>query len=851
MLSTLIPIGITALVFTILFLFFRRFEKHQYSPRSYLRTVPEHRRTPTLPNGWFNWIKPFWAMPDVFILQRNSLDAYFFVRFLKISTIIAFVGACITIPILFPVNATGGAGNQQLDILSFSNIVNPLRFYAHTFVSWIFFGFVLVMISRETIYYVNMRQAYLLSPLYATRLSQRTVLFASVPAPYLQESKIRSLFGDDVDHVWINGNTKELDELVEQRDKIAYNLEGAETKLIVLANKNHDEAVAKAAKGKGEAPPEAASTGNEGDDASGSIAQTWVPEKKRPTHRTKFLIGTKVDTINWSRAELEKIIPQVTAQQDLHKNAEGELLPAVFVAFKTQAAAQAAAQSVTHHLALHMAPRWAGVTPEEIVWKNLRIKWWERKIREMLVMTFIVLLIIFWSIPVAIIGLISNINYLTDKVHFLRFINHIPHPILGIVTALLPTVMLAVLMALVPIIMRIVSKLAGAPTLSVVELKTQNYYFAFQAVQGFIVTTLASAASAAVTQIIQQPGTAISLLSTNLPKASNFYISYIIVQGLTLSSGAILQIAGLVVGKLLGRFLDNTPRKVYKRWAELADLGWGTLYPAFTLLTVIALTYAIIAPLVLVFATVGLSLVYIAFRYNFLFTSQSKIDTKGIAYSQALQHLMVGLYLAEVCLIGLFAINKAAGPIVLEVIFLVFTILFHLRMNAAMKPLQEYLPKDLISEEAILAALEDARHPQADATNGHGDVKEVDTKETDATATSLTPAPTTKKPSFFMKWLRPDKYCDYQTLRRLIPDNYPEYIYTPEELRTAYLNPSVSSPTPLLWIPKDKLGVSEQEVRHTAKVIHITNETAFLDDKNKVKWDEETDPPIYEETKTW
>ena len=133
------------------------------------------------------------------------------------------------------------------------------------------------------------------------------------------------------------------------------------------------------------------------------------------------------------------------------------------------------------------------------------------------------------------------------------------------------------------------ARLSGDPTRSAVELTVQNTYFAFQVVQVFLVATLGSAASSAIQEIIQNPASVTDLLSQQIPKASNFYISYIILQGLSFSAGALLQIAGLIVGKLLGKFLDNTPRKMYKRWSTLAGLGWGTVYPIFTLLTVIGM----------------------------------------------------------------------------------------------------------------------------------------------------------------------------------------------------------------------------------------------------------------------
>lgn len=131
------------------------------------------------------------------------------------------------------------------------------------------------------------------------------------------------------------------------------------------------------------------------------------------------------------------------------------------------------------------------------------------------------------------------------------------------------------------------AKLGGAPTAAAVELWTQNAYFGFQVVQVFLVTTVTSAASSVVEQIISKPADAATLLAKNLPEASNFFISYIVLQGLTFTSGALLGIAGLVVGKILGKFLDSSPRKIYNRWASLAGMSWGTMLPPLSLIAVV------------------------------------------------------------------------------------------------------------------------------------------------------------------------------------------------------------------------------------------------------------------------
>src|SRR6266699_825946 len=128
------------------------------------------QRTPELPGRLLNWFGRFWKIPDVHALQHQSLDAYLYLRYMRMTVVITFVGCCITWPILFPVNATGGGGQAQLDILSFSNIdasteAGRDRYYAHVFASWGFYGFVMYLIFRECIFYVNLRQAFLVSPL--------------------------------------------------------------------------------------------------------------------------------------------------------------------------------------------------------------------------------------------------------------------------------------------------------------------------------------------------------------------------------------------------------------------------------------------------------------------------------------------------------------------------------------------------------------------------------------------------------------------------------------------------------------------------------------------------------------
>lgn len=323
------------------------------------------------------------------------------------------------------------------------------RYYAHTFMAWIFYGFVMYTILRESIFYVNLRQAFLLSPFYANRISSRTVLFVSVPDQYLDEARLRKIFGDSVKHVWITGDTEKLDDLVKERDKVAMKLEKAEVKLLKLANAQRIKSAKKGGSNneRAEAPLDA---------ESGSLASRWVPEKKRPTHRLGLLglVGKKVDTINWCRTELGRLIPAVEAAQGEYRTGKCKKIPSVFIEFYHQADAESAFQVLSHHQALQMTPKYIGITPGEIVWSALKVSWWQRIVRRFAVLAFITALIIFWAIPVAVVGAISNITYLANQVFFLKWLLLIPDVVLGFIQGLLPSVALSILMSLVPVIMR-------------------------------------------------------------------------------------------------------------------------------------------------------------------------------------------------------------------------------------------------------------------------------------------------------------------------------------------------------------------------------------------------------------
>lgn len=140
LMMTLLPALVYAIFWVSLFLIFRRTQRRWYAPRSYLPDIHEHQRSPELPSGWVNWLGTFLKIEDNHVLHHSSLDGYLFLRFLRVLAATCLTGCVITWPILLPLHATGGNGNTELDILSFSNVKNPSRYYANAIVACVYFS---------------------------------------------------------------------------------------------------------------------------------------------------------------------------------------------------------------------------------------------------------------------------------------------------------------------------------------------------------------------------------------------------------------------------------------------------------------------------------------------------------------------------------------------------------------------------------------------------------------------------------------------------------------------------------------------------------------------------------------
>ncbi|KAL4807278.1 hypothetical protein BDV18DRAFT_115311 [Aspergillus unguis] len=674
----------------------------------------------------------------------------------------------------------------------------------------------------------------------------------------------------------------------------------------------------------------------EKEDLGEPLWQKYIRQKDRDTMRLPifgiswmpsiWLLGKKVDTIDYCRKEVARLNLEIEIDQQHPERFP--LMNSAFIQFNHQVAAHMACQAVSHHVPKMMAPRTVEISPDDVIWDNMSIKWWERYLRTFGILAIVIAMVIGWAFPVAFTGLLSQLSYLEGAFTWLSWIGKMPEWFISAVQGILPPLFLAILMAILPLILRFLCRTQGLQTGMGIELTVQNYFFAFLFVQLFLVVAIASSFSTIIDNITNFTNWP-ELLAQNIPSSSNYFFSYMILQALSVSAGALVQIVSLLSWFILAPILDSTARRKWARTTNLNQMQWGTFFPVYTTLASIGLIYSVIAPLIMVFNVITFGLFWFVYRYNTLYVTKFRFDTGGLLFPRAINQLFTGIYVMELSLIGLFFLVRntegevaCKGQAIIMIIMTVFTAGFQILLNEAFGPLIRYLPitleDDAVRRDEEFARAQHARLGLDDDEEEDKEDKEMDSlehrlrdreraefelnqardiemkkleggvnrrasglrrkgqsldPETAETVANLNSSrrpswatQTSQSPNRRSKFFAANSDAQVPTIQRLrdkltqeaedaeaqapsghtrssalfagIHDELEDL--TPDErdqlVQRAFQHDALRSKRPVIWIPRDDLGVSDDEIYRTqrfSKHIWISNQYQGLDGKSR------------------
>ena len=310
-----------------------------------------------------------------------------------------------------------------------------------------------------------------------------------------------------------------------------------------------------------------------------------------------------------------------------------------------------------------------------------------------------------WSVPVAVLGVIFQTPYIAKFVPLIRSLYKMPKLFSVLINSLVPIITLIILTDLVPECFRFLLKYKNFSSSNKVEINLQKWFYVFSFLQIFIVVTISSGITIIFEQVITNPTSIPNILATNFPQCSNFFVSFIYLRGLAYCMGNFIQWGRLLEHTFKSYLWINskkTPRAQFEHLSKDSLIyKWGSVYPIFTLMASITIIYSIIQPLILPVAFIAFTAVLMSFKFSIKYQvnrANNKLETMGAFYPTALFQMYSGIYCLEGFMIGLFLISRKFWLCILMFSVLVTSIVGHCYLSTKYEkllnnlPLSDYVP---------------------------------------------------------------------------------------------------------------------------------------------------------------
>uniref|UniRef100_A0A803QEF6 CSC1-like protein ERD4 n=1 Tax=Cannabis sativa TaxID=3483 RepID=A0A803QEF6_CANSA len=246
---------------------------------------------------------------------------------------------------------------------------------------------------------------------------------------------------------------------------------------------------------------------------------------KRPTHKLGFLglCGREVDSIEHYTNKVKEL--ESKHEEERTKTLKDKQLNAALVFFTNRVSAALAAQSLHDKL----VDEWTvteAPEPSQLLWNNLRMKFFERQLRKYVVYFIVALTILFYMIPIGVVSAFTTLKNLMKLLPFLKLVLKM-RIVRTVLEAYLPQLVLIVFMSVLPMLLLFLSKAEGVASVSHAERGAAGKFFYFTVLNVFIGVTLGGTLFNTIKEIQQEPNSIVEILASSIPQNAAFFISYV------------------------------------------------------------------------------------------------------------------------------------------------------------------------------------------------------------------------------------------------------------------------------------------------------------------------------------
>ncbi|XP_050233810.1 CSC1-like protein ERD4 [Mercurialis annua] len=582
----------------------------------------------------FAWIREAFSSSEQDVINMSGVDTAVYFVFLSTVLSIFVLSGLILLPVLLPVaateinqiisNSTSAGTFNDLDKLSMGHINEKSpRLWAYLLSTYWISIVTYFMLWKAYKHVSGLRAAARLSP--DIKPEQFAVLVRDIPSvPEGQsikeqvDSYFKSIYPEAYYRSMVATDNKEV-------NKIYKELEGYKQKLA------RAEAVYAQSK------------------------DTGKPEGVRPTTKPGFLgiCGAKIDSIEYFNEKIKELSLKLVAEQKVTLREKQQRCALVF--FTNRVTAASAAQS----LHAQMVDTWTvsdAPEPRQIVWSNLKIKFFQRIIRQYIVYFIVALIILFYMIPIGLIAALTTLSNLKKVVPFLKPLVDMP-ALKTVLQAYLPQLALLVFLALLPKLLMFLSKMEGIPSESHLVRAASGKYFYFTIFNVFLGVTLSGSLFETLKTIQDDPNSTVPMLANSLPGSATFFLTFVALKffigfGLELS-----RVVPLIIFHVKRKYLCKTEHELKEAWKP-GDLGYATRVPSDLLVVTLVFSYSIIAPLIIPFGVVYFGLGWLILRNQALKVYVPSYESYGRMWPHIHTRILGALLLFQVTMTGYFGVKK-------------------------------------------------------------------------------------------------------------------------------------------------------------------------------------------------
>jgi hypothetical protein len=569
--------------------------------------------------------------------------------------------------------------------------------WAYLVFTYFFTGLAMYFITRQTQRIIRVRQDYLGSQ---STITDRTIQLSGIPPELRSEEKIKEFLEKleigKVENVTICRNWKALDDMMDQRAYFLRSLEEAWTVHIGLKN-------TKATLSQPESTPSA----NDDDEVDHREQDTLLGdhiiahENPRPTTRVWFgllkLQSRKVDAIDYYEEKLRKLDDNIMEA----RKKEYKPTPVAFVTMDSIPGCQMAVQALLDPEPMQLLAKLAPA-PTDVVWQNTYLPRSSRMLRSWTITIFILLLTLFWLIPVAALAGLLDVCSIRQVWKGLADVLESHPTVKALVQTGLPTLVVSLLNVAVPFLYDYLANLQGMISQGDVELSviSKNFFFTFFNV--FLVFTTFGTASRfwPVLQEFSKDTTQLAYtLAASVQSLGTFYTNFILLQSVGLLPFRLLEFGSVSLYPimLLG---SRTPRD-YAELVQPPIFKYGFYLPSAILIWILCMVYSILPPgyMVLCFGLVYFVFGYFTYKYQLLYAMDHPQHATGKAWPMICYRLLVGLGVFQLVMAGLIALKSAFTAAALVVPLIPFTIWYSYYFGNTYDPLTKFIALRSIRRE--------------------------------------------------------------------------------------------------------------------------------------------------------